>query len=208
MVPMFILLAFCRSVGFVRTTGGSIKTKSAFAFALFTVPAMALVVVFTALASENIAHDSIPIVKDVPSGYRDWKLISMAHEEGNLHSFAAVLGNDIAINAYREGKLPLPDGAIIVALHYRHVPSEENNKVFGQAQSFVPGPPTNNQFKVKDLKKIAATGGVGFGQFGKGKALTCKAMVKSWFQWHQAGQKPGFLFAHFRPWPNNFRSRE
>jgi len=81
-------------------------------------------------------------VNEIPSGYRDWKLISMAHEEGNLHSFAAVLGNDIAINAYREGKLPLPDGAIIVALHYRHVPSEENNKVFGQAQSFVPGPPT------------------------------------------------------------------
>jgi len=115
---------------------------------------MALVFVFTALASENIAQDSIPIVKDVPSGYRDWKLISMAHEEGNLHSFAAVLGNDIAINAYREGKLPLPDGAIIVALHYRHVPSEENNKVFGQAQSFVPGPPTNMQFMVKDSKNM------------------------------------------------------
>jgi len=130
------------------------KTKSAFAFALFTVAAMALIVVFTALASENLAEDSIPIVTEIPSGYRDWKLISMAHEEGNLHSFAAVLGNDIAINAYREGKLPLPDGAIIVALHYRHVPSEENNKVFGQAQSFVPGPPTNIQFMVKDSKNM------------------------------------------------------
>ena len=97
------------------------KTKSAFALALSTVAAMALILVFTALASENIAQDSIPIVNEIPSGYRDWKLISMAHEEGNLHSFAAVLGNDIAIKAYREGKLPLPDGAIIVALHYRHV---------------------------------------------------------------------------------------
>jgi len=115
------------------------KTKSAFAFALFTVAAMALIVVFTALASENLAEDSIPIVTEIPSGYRDWKLISMAHEEGNLHSFAAVLGNDIAI---------------IVALHYRHVPSEENNKVFGQAQSFVPGPPTNIQFMVKDSKNM------------------------------------------------------
>ena len=71
----------------------------------------------------------------------------MAHEEGNLHSFAAVLGNDIAINAYREGKLPLPDGAIIVALHYRHVPSEENNKVFGQPSlSFPVRPPTSNSW--------------------------------------------------------------
>ena len=24
-------------------------------------------------------------VKEIPSGYRDWKLISVAHEEGNLH---------------------------------------------------------------------------------------------------------------------------
>jgi len=68
-------------------------------------------------------------------------LISVAHEEGNLNSFAAVLGNDIAIKAYREGNLPFLDGTIIAALHYRHVPSEENNKVFGRSQSFVAGPP-------------------------------------------------------------------
>jgi hypothetical protein len=47
---------------------------------------------------------------------------------------------------------PYPDGTIIAALHYRHVPSEENNKIFGQAQSFVPGAPTNVQFMVKDSK--------------------------------------------------------
>jgi hypothetical protein len=33
-----------------------------------------------------------------------------------------------------------PDGTIIGALHYSHVPSEENDKVFGNPQSFVPGP--------------------------------------------------------------------
>ena len=63
------------------------------------------------------------------------------------------------------GKLPFPDGAIIAALHYGHVPSEENNKVFGRVQSFVPGPPTNIQFMVKDSKKYAAAGGWGFGHF-------------------------------------------
>src|SRR5215469_4475447 len=68
----------------------------------------------------------------LPAGYRDWRLISIAHEEGDLHSFAAVLGNDIAIKASREGKLPFPDGTIIAALHYSHTPSEENNKVFGR----------------------------------------------------------------------------
>jgi hypothetical protein len=67
----------------------------------------------------------------------------VAHEEGDLHSFAAVLGNDVAIKAYREGKLPFPDGTILVALHYKHVPSDGNNKVFGTKQSFVAGPSTN-----------------------------------------------------------------
>ncbi len=38
----------------------------------------------------------------------------MAHEEGNLNDLRAILGNDVAIKAYREKKLPYPDGTIIV----------------------------------------------------------------------------------------------
>ena len=64
----------------------------------------------------------------------------MAHEEGNLHSFAAILGNDVAIKAYRDGTLPYPDGTIIAALHYRHVPSEENNKIFADRNLSLPVP--------------------------------------------------------------------
>ena len=116
---------------------------------------------------------SASYVTDIPHGYRDWRWISSAHEEGNLHSLGAVLGNDLAINAYREGKLPFPDGSIIAALHYHHVPSEENNKVFGQAQSFVPGAPTNVQFMVKDSTKYAATGGWGFGHFARRQTWRC-----------------------------------
>ena len=88
-------------------------------------------------------------VTEIPHGYRDWQWISSAHEAGNLNSLGAVLGNDVAIKAYREGKLPFPDGTIIAALHYRNVPSEENNKVFGRVQSFVPGSPTNIQFMAR-----------------------------------------------------------
>src|ERR1700743_2917775 len=117
-------------------------------------------------ADENSAT---AYVTKIPAGYRDWKVISVAHEAGKLNSLGIVLGNDIAIKAYREGKVPFPDGAIIAALHYSHVPSEENNKVFGQAQSFVPGTPTNVQFMVKDAKKYTATGGWGFGHFQGGK---------------------------------------
>jgi hypothetical protein len=49
----------------------------------------------------------------IPPGYRDWKLISVAHEDGNLNDLRAILGNDVAIRAYREGKLPFPDGPLL-----------------------------------------------------------------------------------------------
>jgi hypothetical protein len=118
------------------------------------------------LLRDTRAANPPPTLPTSLMGYRDWRWISSAHEAGNLNSLGAVLGNDVAINAYREGKLPFPDGTIIAALHYRNVPSAENNKVFGQAQSFVPGPPTNIQFMVKDSTKYAATGGWEFGHFG------------------------------------------
>jgi hypothetical protein len=94
----------------------------------------------------------------IPAGYRDWRLISVKQltgAEGKLKQLRAQLGNDIAIEAFRAGKLPFPDGAIIAALHWTFVPSDENNKVFGQPQSFVPGSATNVQFMVKDSTKYA-----------------------------------------------------
>src|ERR1700732_2851241 len=108
---------------------------------LVAVVILAGIVAFTAPASLHADDSAAPIfVTKIPPGYRDWRLIAVAHEEGNLNSLGAVLGNDVAIKAYREGKLPYPDGTIIAALHYGHVPSEESNKVFGRSQSFVPGP--------------------------------------------------------------------
>src|SRR5271155_2305264 len=137
---------------------------------LGAVTALAGVVAITVPASLHADEAAAPIfVTKIPPGYRDWSLISVAHEEGNLNSIGAVLGNNVAIKAYRGGQLPFPDGAIIAALHYGHVPSAENNKVFGQSQSFVAGPPTNIQFMVKDSTKYAATGGWGFATFKDGK---------------------------------------
>ena len=83
----------------------------------------------------------------------------MAHEEGNLNDLRAILGNDLAIKAYRGGKLPFPDGAIIARLAWDYVPSEENDKVFGRTQSFVAGSATNVQLMIKDSKQYAATRG-------------------------------------------------
>ena len=84
------------------------------------------------------------------------------HEAGNLNSLGAVLGNDVAFNAYREGKLPFPDRTIIAALHYRYVPSDvKTTKSLARLNLSFTGPPTNIQFMVKDSKKYAATGVLG-----------------------------------------------
>jgi hypothetical protein len=136
-------------------------------FLLIAVAGLASVIAYTIPAHGQADKNSAPVfVTTIPSGYRDWKLISVAHEAGNLNSLGAVLGNDIAIKAYRDQKLPFPDGSIIAALHYTHSPNDENDKIFGQKQSFTPGAPTNIQFMIKDSKKYAATGGWGFGHFG------------------------------------------
>src|SRR5215468_5190428 len=156
---------------------------------------------FTVRASRHAAaQEAAPIfVTEIPAGYRNWRLISVAHEEGDLHSFAAVLGNDVAMKAYRERKLLFPDGTIIVALHYRHVPSEENNKVFGRDQSFIAGAPANIQFMVKDSKKYAATGGWRFGHFQDGKPSTDEAMMKTSFACHQQMKARDLVFTRYAP---------
>jgi hypothetical protein len=166
---------------------------------LAAVVSLAGIIAFTAPASLHGDDSPAPIfVTKIPPGYRDWRWISSAHEAGNLNSIGAVLGNDVAIKAYREGKLPFPDGAIIAALHYAHVPSEENNKVFGQAQSFVPGSPTNIQFMVKDSTKYAATGGWGFATFIDGKPAAAASM-KSCFPCHNRAQASDRVFTHYSP---------
>jgi hypothetical protein len=105
------------------------------AFLLVTVATVASAV--AASGSANRDADQTPIFGiRIPSGYRDWRLISVAHEEGGLNDIRAILGNDLAVKAYREEKLPFPDGAIVARLAWSYVPSEENNRVFGRPQSF------------------------------------------------------------------------
>ena len=167
---------------------------------LISVATVGGVVAFAATASRHSDQEAASIfVTEIPAGYRDWRLISVAHEEGNLNSFASILGNDIAIRAYREGKLPFPDGAIIAALHYRFVPSAENNKAFGRDQSFVAGAPTNVQFMVKDTKKYAATGGWGFGHFNNDGKKVDDAFMKTCFPCHQKIKERDLVFTRYAP---------
>lgn len=172
-------------------------------FLLLAVVTLAGVAAHVAPASgdaDAAAAQPAPVfVKTIPRGYRDWRFISVAREEGELDDIRAILGNDVAIKAYRKGKLPFPEGTIIARLAWSYLPSEENNKTFGQPQSFVAGAPKNGvQFMVKDSRKYAATGGWGFAHFDDGKPAD-DAVLKTCFPCHEAVQSRDFVFTQYAP---------
>ncbi len=171
----------------------------------FLLVAVATVIVAVATAAPRSARADRQVpplfgIKIYP-GYRDWRLVSVAHEAGSLNDIRAILGNDIAIKAYREGKLPFPDGAVIARVAWQYAPSEENDKVFGQAQSFVAGPQAASylQFMVKDSKKYAATGGWGFAQFDKDGTPIADAKLQSCFPCHVPIKSRDYVFTHYAP---------
>jgi hypothetical protein len=170
---------------------------------LLAVVTVAGIVAHMTHASGQSAGDSSPIygVK-IPAGYRDWQLIAVNQLlfAGKGEQLRAQLGNDIAIKAFKEGTLPFPDGAIIAAIHWTRVPSEENNKVldfpFPGTQSFVIGSPVNVQFMVKDAKKYAATGGWGFADFKDGKPGD-KVLHETCFPCHVPVKDRDYVFARY-----------
>jgi hypothetical protein len=173
-------------------------------FALVGIFALAGVAAYTASAFGEADGEAAPIygVK-IPPGYRDWKVIAVDQlMTGKVDQLRAQLGNEIAINAFKEGKLPFPDGAIIAAIHWNRVPSDDNNKVlagpFPGAQSFVVGSVTNVQFMVKDSKKYAATGGWGFADFKDGKPGD-EALHQTCWPCHQPAKDRDFVFTRYAP---------
>jgi len=170
------------------------------AFLLLALAAVFIVAVSTDRGAGHADEEAAPIFGvTIPPGYRDWRLISVAHEEGNLNDLRAILGNEVAIKASREGKLPFPDGTIIARLAWNYVPLEESEKAFGRLQSFVAGAPKNGvQFMVKDSKKYPSTGGWGFAQFNDGKPAD-EAVHKTCFPCHQAAKARDFVFNRYSP---------
>lgn len=173
-------------------------------FALVATGALASMIAYMAPASGQADGEAAPIYEiKIPSGYRDWRLISVNHlAGGNLKQMRAQLGNDIAIKAFREGKVPFPDGTIIAALHWTEASSDENNKVLAIGfpgaglQSSVAESPVNVQFMVKDSKKYAATGGWGFADFKNGKPGN-EALHKTCFPCHEPAKDRDYVFTRY-----------
>lgn len=129
----------------------------------------------------------------IPPGYRQWELIAPAEEAAPLNELRAILGNKSAIDAYRTGALPFPDGTILVKLAWRRIQSPEF------APASVPGVATTVQVMVKDTRKFAATGGWGFGRFVNGKPAD-EAQHNTCFACHKVGVKAhDFVFTRLAP---------
>jgi hypothetical protein len=162
------------------------------------VGALTGLVAYAPAPAQQVNRDAALIFEGkLPPDYRDWRLISVAHEAGNLNDLRAVLGNDLAIETFREGKLSFPDGAIIARLAWDFVSSEENDKAFGRSQSFVAGSAKEGvQFMVKDSGKYASTNGWGFAQFNDGKPVD-EAVLKGCSPCHEPAKARDFVFTHY-----------
>lgn len=129
----------------------------------------------------------------IPEGYRQWELVAPALEGEPLDELRAVVGNRTAIEAYRSGTLPFPDGTVLVKLAWKQMPSSE----FEPAT--VPGVATTVQVMVKDSKKYATTGGWGFGRFIDGKPAD-EAQHETCFACHEARVKGhDYVFTRYAP---------
>jgi Cytochrome P460 len=176
-------------------------------FVLVAVVALASVVAYVSPASGQADGEASPIYGvRIPAGYRDWKLIAVDQLTigDKVDQLRAQLGNDIAIKAFKEGKVRFPDGAAIAAIHWTRVPSEDNGKVlagpFPDARSFVVGSPANVQFMVKDSKKYAATGGWGFADFKDGKPAS-EEVHSACFPCHTPAKDRDYVLTHYAPSP-------
>jgi hypothetical protein len=152
------------------------------AMAVFTIAAMPF--------SREHPHDNASPIFGVtiPSGYRQWELVAPSHEAGSLDELRGILGNSLAMKAYRQGKLPFPEGAILIKLAWKQVRSTQDDAALGQLQAFVPGRATTVQVMVKDSKRYAATGGWGFGRFIDGIPVD-EAQHQTCFPCHEAHAK-------------------
>ncbi|HMN47129.1 MAG TPA: cytochrome P460 family protein [Povalibacter sp.] len=158
------------------------------------IAALIVVGVSFARADQSVAAASPIYGVTVPRGYRQWELIAPALEAAPLNELRAVVGNPVAIRAYRNGVPSFPDGTILVKLAWKQMPSAEF------APATVPGQATTVQVMVKDSKKYAATGGWGFGRFVDGQPVD-EAQHRTCFACHEARAtaQRDYVFTRYAP---------
>jgi hypothetical protein len=182
------------------TTMKSEKSKFPSSTTMIVLAVLLLVVVLTCvpylvtIAFAQGEADASPIFGvTVPEGYKQWELIAPAEEAAPLDELRAVVGNSTAIDAYQGGKLPFPDGTILVKRAWKRKQSPEF------ASATIPGEATTVQVMVKDSRKYASTGGWGFGRFVNGRPVD-EAQHRTCFACHEARVKSrDYVFTRLAP---------
>lgn len=140
-------------------------------------------------AADNAAA---PTGVTIPKGYRNWQVVAPSQRD-DKDEIRVILGNDIAMKAYRAKTLPFPDGAILAKLAWKRAKSAEFDN------TFVPGEPQRIEFMVRNSKKYASTGGWGFGRFVNGKPADEKQHGTCW-PCHEANVKGNdWVFTRYAP---------
>src|ERR1700704_6803301 len=76
----------------------------------FAAATAACVIAALPFAARRAEDDASPIFGvRIPAEYRQWELITPAHVPG-FDELRGILGNPVAMTAYRAGTLPFPDG--------------------------------------------------------------------------------------------------
>ena len=156
------------------------KHRIALLVALLALPILiAAALIVAARVGEEPALAAPVFGVTLPDGYRDWPLIAPAQEAAPFNELRVVVGNEVAMQAFRDNQRPFPDGTVLVKRAWKHVPSADF------ASASVPGSATTVQVMVKDSKRYSATGGWGYGRFVDGKPVdeaqhrTCHACHES-----------------------------
>ena len=130
---------------------------------------------------------------ELPSGYKDWRIIGSSHREDNK-TLRVILGNDTAIDAARAGKnTPWPDGSILAKLVWK----DEVHLKWEKAT--IPGGFVHAEFMIKDSEKYKGTGGWGFARW---KGMNQEpygedaSFVQECFGCHQPVKDNDYVFTH------------
>jgi hypothetical protein len=147
-----------------------------------------------AVASADEGDLASPIYGvNLPDDYRRWELIAPAEESAPLDEIRAVVGNAVAVAAYRTGTLAFPDGTVLAKLAWKRVPSPEF------APASVPGTATAVQVMVKDAQRYPESDGRGFGRFVDGKPVD-RAQHETCFACHEPNVRDhDYVFTRFAP---------
>lgn len=143
-----------------------------------------------ATVNASARHGSPIYGVTIPDGYREWQLVGVSYQTA-FDEFRGIVGNPIAIKAYRDGTLPFPDGAVLVKLAWKRVP------LVGSSGAFVSGAATTLQIMVKDAARYPDTGGWGFGRFIDGQPVD-EGQHRTCFACHEMKVKArDFVFTRY-----------